>query len=384
LPSPPVTSPTDPIRIALCITELDPGGAENALATLTRGLDRTTWEPHLYCLGPETPLAAALRGDGIPVTCLGARGWRDAGLIVRLTRELRHFQPALLQTFLFHGNVAGRLAAWRAGVPCVVSGVRVADAEHPWHVRLERWTRRLVSHHVCVSAAVAEFVTRAMRVPPSEISVIPNAVDSPRFASASPVDWTTLGLPADAEVLLNVGRLTPQKGQDGLIRAFASVARDKRHLVIVGDGPLEESLRAIARDLDLGDRVHLIGRRSDVPALLAGSRAFVLSSLWEGMPNVVLEAMGAGCPVVATDVEGVRELLGSDERGLVVPPSDIQRLSSAMETLLGDRTAAQARAKQAQEWVSEELTPARMVARYDALYRKLIGIEEGSGRETEG
>lgn len=372
LPSP--TSTAGPTRIALCITELDPGGAENALATLARGLDRTAWEPHLYCVGPDTPLAEAVRKDGIPVTCLGARSWRDAGLIVRLTRELRRFRPALLQTFLFHGNLAGRIAGWRAGVPVIVSGIRVADGEHPWHVRLERWTRRFVSHHVCVSEGVAEFVAREMQVPRSEMSVIPNGVDTRRFAAAEPVHWSDLGLPADAEVLLNVGRLTPQKGQDLLIRSFANLRSERQHLVIVGDGALERSLKELTRQLAVEDRVHLVGRRNDVPTLLAGARGFVLSSHWEGMPNVVLEAMAAGCPVVATDVEGVRELLGENVRGLVVPPNDSAVLAAALQGLLAERLKAEARAAAARDWVASEMTPERMVERYDALYRRLLGL----------
>ena len=364
-----------PVPIAFCITELDPGGAERALAALVRGLDRSAWEPHVFCLGPETPLAESIRRDGIPVTCLGARSWRDLGVVVRLTRELRRLKPRLLQTFLFHGNLLGRIAAKRAGVPIVVSGIRVAEREQRWHVSLECWTRGFVTHHVCVSEGVAAFVREAMSIPRDRITVIPNGVDGKRFDSKERADWAAFGIPEGADVLLTIGRLTPQKDHATLLLAFSQVAsrREPPHLVIVGEGPLRGDLEQHARSLKLTGRVHFAGSRTDVPALLRAARGFVLSSRWEGMPNVLLEALAAGCPVVSTDVEGVRELIGNDERGLVVPPGNPAELSRAIDTLLTDSDSARSRAERGREWVLKERTTERTVELYDTLYRHLLG-----------
>ncbi len=129
-----------PSSIALCITDLDAGGAEKALVQIARRLDRAVWDPVVYCLSQRGVLADDLEQAGIPTHCLNA-GPRDLLVILRLARLLRRQKPVLLQTFLFHGNLAGRLAAALAGVPVVVSGIRVAEREKTWHLRLERWTR---------------------------------------------------------------------------------------------------------------------------------------------------------------------------------------------------------------------------------------------------
>jgi hypothetical protein len=149
-----------PRRIAFCITDLDVGGAEQCLVHVVSDLDRREWTPHVYCLSRRGALVDRLEAMGIACTCLGWRGWPDAWRVIALARKLRAFRPQLLQTFLFHGNLAGRIAGKLAGVPVIVSGIRVAEREKAWHVRLERWTRGLVTHHVCVSQAVARFSIR--------------------------------------------------------------------------------------------------------------------------------------------------------------------------------------------------------------------------------
>jgi glycosyltransferase involved in cell wall biosynthesis len=366
------------IRVAFCITELDPGGAERALAMLATRIDRNAFDPAVLCLGPPTALSREIMCQGVPVTCLAAKGRTDVGVVARLTRELRNFRPHLLQTFLFHANLAGRWAAWRAGTPVIVSGVRVADRQHRWHIRLEKWSRNWVNHHTCVSAGVAEFVRTNMQVPGKQITVIPNAVDSAWFQNAPAFEWRRLGLPTDADVILTVGRLTAQKGHEDLLQAFAAVSprQPTLRLVVIGEGELREKLEQTARHLGIADRVRFPGRSNELPSLYGSSRVMVLPSLWEGMPNVVLEAMAARCPVVATDVEGVGEILGASQRGLVVPRRSPAALAAAIEETLDDRPAALQRAELGERWLADNLTPAQIVRRYEDLYRRLLTSPE--------
>ena len=152
-----IESDSSPIRVAFCVTELDPGGAERALVQLVTRLDRQVWSPIVIALGPETELSGQFAASGIPVHCLGAKGPRSLRVFFPLVRILREFQPAIRQTWLFHANILGRLAGFVARVPLVFSGIRVAEQSAQWHVWWERSTRGLVSHHVCVSQDVAEF-----------------------------------------------------------------------------------------------------------------------------------------------------------------------------------------------------------------------------------
>ena len=320
------------VRVAFCITELDPGGAERALFEIVTRLDPTHWEVRVYCLGPETELSRQLQERGIATVCLGVRRWYQVGVLFRLTQQLREFRPAVLQTFLFHANILGRLAGWWAGVPVILSGLRVAERGKRWHLWLDRWTNRLVRLNVCVSEGVRRFAISPGGLKEQKLRVIPNGVDAERFASAAPVDLSRFGIPPGAWTLVTVGRLTVQKGHDELIGAVAPLLVDdpRMHLLIVGEGPERETLDWLIDSLGVSGQVHLVGFQSEIPGILKSCQAFALPSRWEGMPNALLEAIAAGLPCIATDVEGVQELLGG-ATGLIVSPGDTAALRRAVE-----------------------------------------------------
>ncbi len=320
------------VRVAFCITELDPGGAERALFEIVTRLDPVNWEVRVYCLGPETELSRQLQQRGIATVCLGVRHWYQVGVLFRLARELRAFRPAVLQTFLFHANILGRLAGWWAGLPVIMSGLRVAERGKRWHLWLDRWTNRLVTLNVCVSEGVRQFAILRGGLWAEKLRVIPNGVDAERFASAMPLDLSQFGIPAEAWTLVTVGRLTVQKGHDDLIGAVAPLLLDdpRMHLLIVGEGPERETLDWLSDSLGVSGQVHLAGFQAEIPGILKSCQAFALTSRWEGMPNALLEALAAGLPCIATDVEGVRELLGGGS-GLVVAAGDGEALRRAVE-----------------------------------------------------
>jgi glycosyltransferase involved in cell wall biosynthesis len=372
-----------PVRLAFCITELDAGGAERALSQLVLGLDRTAWEPKVFCLGPPGPFAGVLQDDGVSVRCFDAvHQWDAPRVLWQLRRELSAWRPQLLQTFLFHANILGRLAGRRAGVPRIVCGQRVAERRTSWHGRLDRWTDRWVDRHVCVSQGVAEFCEHVVGLPREKLHVIPNGIEYERFATASPIDWTELGLPRDAQVVLCIGRLEPQKGIDDLLTAWADVvpAHPSAHLVIVGDGPDRATLERQAEGLALRARVHFLGRRDDVPRFLQGAVGLALPSRWEGMPNVVLEAMAAAKPVVATQVEGTAELVVPERTGWLVPVSHPPALASALRELLNHPERATNFGVEAQRLSKSQFAADKIVAAYDRLYRELLQLPVSDGR----
>lgn len=365
-----------PIRVAFCITDLDPGGAERALVQLVTRLDRKRWLPALYCLSAPGPLVEPLQAAGIPVACLGARHAGHLGVILRLRRELCRFQPELLQTFLFHANFAGRIAGRLAGVPHLVAGIRVAEKRGRMHLWLDRLTNGLVERNVCVSQAVADFSMRVAGLRPEKVVVIPNGVDLSAFADVPPADLTPFEIPPGSRVLIAVGRLDPQKGLEFLLDAMPQiVSQDHRvHLLLVGTGPLRPAIERWIGGKGLAGNVHLAGWRADVPSLLRASHALVLASLWEGMPNAVLEAMAAGLPVVATCVEGTTELVRDRETGRLVAPGSAGELALAITEILQNPGRAAAMGQAGQNRVRAEFSWEKAVARYDALYASLLKI----------
>ncbi|HET6884334.1 MAG TPA: glycosyltransferase [Pirellulales bacterium] len=367
-----------PQRLALCITELEVGGAERCLVELATRIDRTRFAPVVYALSPrpgagERTLLAQLDAAGIETHFLGARGARDfPHAVQRLAGLFKQQRPAVVQSFLFHANFVARWAAWFAGVPHVLSGVRVAEQGVAWHLWLDRATRWLVERYVCVSHDVACFTRERLGLSEGRVTVIPNGIDYDRLSSAPAADLTAFGLEAGRKVVTYVGRLEPQKGVLELIESCRQwLDRLPGHaLLLVGAGPLEAKLRENAEQLNVGRRIHFAGWRMDVAQIMKASDVVVLPSRWEGMPNVILEAMAVGKAVVSTDVEGVRELLGEEAGEQIAPRGDYRQFAERIAALAADD------ARREQLAASNQLQAKRfcwqsMVAAYERLFTEV-------------
>jgi starch synthase (maltosyl-transferring) len=236
---------------------------------------------------------------------------------------------------------------------------------------------RHVARHVCVSDAVAEFAATSIGLQRSKLVVIPNGVDVTRFEAAKAAPASDLGIPPGAGILLCVGRLDRQKRFDWLIRRMPDLACElpNHHLVLVGQGPEEGRLRRMAHEAGVAACVHFAGWRPDIPGVLAAADVLLLTSAWEGMPNVVLEAMAAARPVVATSAEGVAEILGplaTTPARQLVNLADAGAFVDAVVRLASDPTLAEKVGIANRRRVEREFTMERMVQRYCDLYRELL------------
>ncbi len=368
------------VRLAFCITTLSDGGAERQLVELVTRLPRDQFEPAVVVLaGPPEPPADRLRQrlgqHEIPVQFLGARHLGHTPRTwLTLCAWLRTWRPALLQCFLAHANVLGSVAGHRLGIRPIVAGIRVAEQRRTSHIWLQRTTARFVDKHVCVSQAVAEFADRVMRLPPEKLLVIPNGIDVRPRHDVAPAAASDLGVGPGRRVILFVGRLDRQKRPDWLLERMPAIARalPTHDLVFVGDGPLRGQLAQQAERLGIADRVHLLGWRPDVASFYSAADLVVLTSAWEGMPNVVLEAMAACRPVVSTDVQGVAELIGDNDRQ-VVPVSDPQAFVDAVVGICGDQRLAKRLGEQNRQRVAQHFSIDATVAAYVDLYESLLG-----------
>jgi len=369
----------DQIRIAFVITELDVGGAERCLVNLTTRLDRERFAPIVYSLAPRPSgdmeaLVLNLEKANIPIHFVGvSSSWQFASAIRKLRKLLADQQPHVVQTFLFHANIVGTLAARVPGRPSIVNGIRVADPSR-WRQRWERWLNRRVDKVVCVSQSVAEFCERQVRLPAGKLVVIPNGID-PDACPATPTgDLANLGFPADRRAIVYVGRLHEQKGVDWLLRLAPQVlSRLPDHdLLLVGDGPGRNKLKALATSLEISHRVHFAGWRPDVPNILAASSLLVLPSRWEGMPNAVLEAMATGLPVVSTRAAGVVELLGPLWELQTVEVGDASGFADRVLDFAEDPRRAEETGRQNRERVCDHFSLGAMVAAYERLYESLL------------
>lgn len=361
-----------PITIAFCITDLDPGGAERALVQLVIRLDRNRFEPHVICLSPPGQLVDTLRAADVRVTCLNVRRRWDLFVVWRLFRELRRIRPTILQTFLFHANLAGRIAAWLARVPHVVCGIRVAEKRRNSYLRLDRLTEWMVEKQVCVSEAVREHSLTYGGLNPQKLVVIPNGVDYEKFSSAAPIDFSPWKIEPTDHVWVTVGRLDPQKGPWDLLDAVEKLHANHPRLKLLwaGRGPLQADMQRWIDDHGLQDTIHLVGWQDNIPGLLKAANGFVLCSHWEGMPNVVLEAMAAGLPVISTNVEGVAEIIDDGKTGWIVKSDE--DFSNRWDAVLQYPDASSRIAAAGQQKVRQHFSWDAMAEKYMGLYEVLI------------
>jgi len=361
--------------ILYVITDLKLGGVPLHLHRLARAMRDRGFRVAVVALGELGPVTELLKDDGIPVeSCRGCCGW-DVRVVGRLSRIIERTQPGVVHAMLFHANLATRLAAQIAGFPWerVLCEIQTVEVERPWHLTVERWTQHLSRLTIGNSPSVVEHLAEHAHVPRSRLRQVRGGIDPAPLCEAAPIDRRSLGLSDEDEVVLWVGRLDPVKGLDHLLTAFEHVAAERNaHLLLAGEGPLCDHLAKRITSLSLSDRVHLLGARRDVPSLLRTADVFVFPSRTEGLPNALLEAMAAGCAIVATDVPGCGDLIVHERTGLLVPYGDTSALADSVVRVLGDRSLAAELGRNAWREVSQHWHLRETFERYAAVYAEVL------------
>ncbi|MBI4514439.1 MAG: glycosyltransferase [Deltaproteobacteria bacterium] len=351
-----------PIRLGLVIGQLSAGGAEGQLLLLCQGLDRARFSPVVYCLGDRTiPYAPLLEAAGVPVRVIaGARPAR----LWRLAQWLNRDRIEVVHAWLFIANAYAWLANRHRRRPLLTSARNCK--RQGW--LLDRLNRRAFAASdviVANSQQVARYIAEQYGAPPGRTTVVYNAIDTQRFHPPAQRDGGGL-------CVVMIGRLVPQKDPLLFVAAAAALRQQLAgvRFVLIGDGPLRGEVEAAVTAAGLQACCTLAGERHDVPELLRAADLFWLPSRWEGLPNVVLEAMASGLPVIATDVGGTPELFNSGQEGFLIKAGDGEALVAHSLDLLGDANkrrhcAAAARRR------AEQFAPPQMVAAMQQLYARV-------------
>jgi glycosyltransferase involved in cell wall biosynthesis len=367
------------------VTGLVQGGAETMLARLLSRLDADRFECEVICLGESGPVADRIREIGVPLTILGMRRGRPSlGGFYRLTAALRRFRPDILQTWLYHADLAGLLAGRAVGVPAIVWNIRASDMDMSRYRAMSALTLRACARWsdrpdaVIVNSHAGRKHHEAIGYRTRRWELIPNGIDTTAFApdaAARAEVRAELGLPRDGFLIGSVARFDPMKNQVGLVRAAGTVARrvPNAHFVLAGTGvdTANTELTAVV-DPHLHGRLHLVGPRRDVPRLMAALDLAVSSSSYgEGFPNVLAEAMSSGAPCVTTDVGDSALIVG--ETGDVVAPGDEAALAAAMLRAIAlDSDTRLARGRAARARIVGEFDLPVAIRRYESLYGSLL------------
>jgi glycosyltransferase involved in cell wall biosynthesis len=369
--------PVRPKTVAILTSGLAFGGAERQLANLALGLHRREWSVQVLSMMAPTAFIDEFDRDRIPWTTLRmAQGVPDPRALIKTIKWLRASKPQALLTFNYPADVLGRIAGAFAGVPIVIGSLRSLHFGGPHRDLLLRLSDPLVNLNVANSRLVAQSLCARGVVRPTRVAVIPNGISTVTFTVPHARRTKAReGLPVPSGVFcwMAIGRLDAPKDYPNLLQAFSMIHHDgaKPHLCIAGAGSQDALLR-LASQLGLGGRIHFLGLRRDVPDLLSAADAFVLSSAWEGLPNVVMEAMASGLPVVVTDVGGVRELVQDDVSGYVVAPRSSQSLASAMHKMMAMPLGARQRMGAAgQDYVQRHFEMERVLDAWEAQLSRL-------------
>jgi glycosyltransferase involved in cell wall biosynthesis len=372
-----------PPKVCQVLHSLHTGGAEVLACRLARRLSGR-FDFLFACLDEKGSLGEEMEAEGFPVHVLGRRGGVDAGCIFRLGRLLRREGVDLVHphqyTPLFYAMTARLLAALpgrRSPIVFTEHGRHQPDYPRRKRIFINRLLLRRRDRMVAVGEAVRRALVANEGMPEERVEVIYNGIDLSPFAGrvGSPAVWEEMGVGADDFVLIQVARLDYLKDHATAVRTLARVVKEcpQAQLVLVGEGPEQPGIEALVGELGLGEHVRLLGSRRDVPRLLSVADAFLLTSISEGIPLTIAEAMAAGLPVVSTDVGGVGEMVEPEVTGLLAPAGDAEALAGQCLRLAGDTELRARLGKKGRERARERYDEGRMMEEYARVYAEVLG-----------
>ncbi|HUR96232.1 MAG TPA: glycosyltransferase [Gemmatimonadales bacterium] len=367
------------MRILFLSTSMGMGGADKQLMSGAHGLMARGHQARIVSLTALGPMGLEAQSLGIPTESLEMpRGVPDPRALVRLAGIVRAWKPDVVHSHMVHANLMARALRILVRVPALVSTIHNIYEGGRLPMLAYRLTNGLVDHMTIISEAAADRFVGERIVPKELLTVVPNGVDTELYrtvpASARDSLRASLGL-RDEFVWLAVGRFEIAKDYPNMLRAFARVRErfPEAVLLLVGRGSLQADTEALATSLGLDGAVRFLGVRNEVPEFIRAADAYVMSSAWEGMPMVLLEAAAGGLPIVATNAGGNTEVVRDGDNGYLVDPRDHVALAAAMRRMM-ELPASERRAmgERGREHVRSQYGLQRVVERWEDLYRAVL------------
>lgn len=374
------------IKICHVLSRFEVGGLENGVANLCNGHDRTRFEPFLCCVKGAGKMTERLKSD-VRVDVLGAREGKDLFRFLRLAAYFRRTKPDIVHT---HGwaqcSFDGIIGARLAGVPVVINGEHGVFQTKPHQILLQRFLSVLCTTTLSVSHAHKDKVVETLGISLKRIQVIHNGVDTEKFSgtcdTADLISHINRTNPGDIDettfVIGCIGSVKPIKNQQLLVRAAAELSKResgrKYCVLFVGQGPDIPMLQTLSQELGIAPHVIFLGERTDIPVLLSLMDALVLPSKTgkEGLPNVVLEALSSGVPVISTQSTGTHEVMIENETGWFLSAEDPVELSGRIGELMRDQAKCAEMGATARRHILENFSMHSMVGNYEEMYRRYL------------
>jgi len=368
------------MNILYVVTSLDVGGTQKMLYETIKNMDRDKYQI-VVCSLKKGGIYGKILSD-LDIKIISLKMNNRSGLlnififipsVLKLSKIIHKEKIDIVHSWLFQANIISRISARLAGVNRVISSVRVMEQEKKWQLFIERITSNLCKKIIVNSRALKNFLLEKNVADSEKIEVIYNGIEVSENSDKRNI-FKELGLKENEKIIGTVGRLHKQKGIEYFLESAKIILPSvgfPLKFIIVGDGPERKKLESKARRLGIKNEVLFTGIREDAINLISIMDIFVLPSLWEGTPNVVLEAMLWGKPVISTEVGGVPELIENQVDGILVKPGNPVALADAvLQALKNERESIQMGIR-AKEKVKKYFSIEKMVEQTERLYREM-------------
>jgi len=331
------------IKVAFVIGNFSIGGAERLVIDQINGIDKEIFEPFLVTLLPKPAnvIGGLIDLSESKIAQFKFQSFYDWCSWLRLIKFMRRQRFDIVYTHLFFANLVARAAAIMARIPVIISVEHnIYRGKKPIYILADRILAKFTDKIITVSHSVKEFTIKQERIESDKFDVIYNGVDISPVKFDKDAKRKELGIDAENLVVASVGRISEQKGFIFLVRAAKELIPRFTHAKFLIIGPVEEkaTFKMLQDEIgqDLSDRIILLGPRHDIKEILAASDIFVLPSLWEGFGISALEAMAAGLPIIASNIDGLKEFIKNNENGILVSKGDTEALIRAISRLAAD------------------------------------------------
>jgi glycosyltransferase involved in cell wall biosynthesis len=365
-------------KIIFILTGLDYAGAEAQVVQLAIGLQLRGWLVQVISMLKPSAYVEELNERGIELISLDMKkGISDPRAIMKLRRIIKAFRPDIVHSHMIHANLLARVTRLFVKIPVLVSTAHSNNEGGKVRMLLYRATDSLCEITTNVSQDAVNSYIQKKVCPENKIIFVPNGINLTRFnknEKDSAIIRSELGL-KDEFIWLAVGRIVDVKDYHTMVKAFADVLQDKKdcRLLIVGEGILRESIEEFARSLHIESQIKFLGIRKDIPRLMNASDAYVMSSIWEGMPMVLLEASASELPIVATDVGGNGEVVRDGVTGYLARSSDTVDLAEKMKKMMSQsKHNRQEMGHNGRQFVLEKFDINAILTRWESIYSELF------------
>ncbi|MCK4994897.1 MAG: glycosyltransferase [Candidatus Omnitrophica bacterium] len=370
---------TKKVKILHLITELEPGGAENLLLSLSENMFIRGFDVCIGYLKGKGTLAEDFKKSGIKVIHFNMRSRFDIFCLLRLSAFITNEKFDIVHTHLIDADIFGYFGTKIAGVSCIVSTKHNTDdfrKRKTIPMLLDSFVSNHLSKNIAVSNSVREFLIKYQSINPKNIEVVYNGIDILKFLPKKSKEQAKIDLKLNDKdyVVGTIARFDKQKGYKYLIKAIPLILQNHKnvHFVLVGEGSLKNRISEMVVSMGLKDKVTFLGVRNDIPEILNALDILVLPSLWEGLGMVLLEAQAAGIVTVASDIDGIKEVIGDEKTGMLIPPADEKSLAQKVTTLIENESLRNLLIAQAKESVKEKFNIEVMTDKIESIYKKLL------------